>query len=252
MLAHKFLKLSFASFFALTFPILTSLNVSSIAQRRSAPLVQFPMLNNANCQYITSGIDYDFSAYGVPGIGRPYARVEASPIISRQVYNSDFQLRATSGSYTALACDINTDDFDMLTLQMGVMDASADRNEKLHVKIYQSGTVVSNRPEVSPGEVIDFIVDLKNTQYQKPGNISVELTCENSTQNYGCILYFIEAELYPTGNYLSQQSSEWRQDENVSERSVQQVNDSNNDSIAQEVTDDISGALSDLFNRIFD
>lgn len=175
----------------LLFPFLIS-NLRSVMAQEGRPdqNIRFLLLDNANCDYTAS------HRGSWATVGGPFERRQMPPIINRQLETSIFHIRAPRQQYTTLVCNINTDDFDTLTLRMGVADESGARNEQMTVNVYQGDdNIIASRQNAEPGAVMHLSIDLSNTPYGNPGNIAIELLCDRSSYSPGCILYFLEAEL---------------------------------------------------------
>lgn len=187
----------------LSFPFIGIFSGPSAAQRQG-PRIQFPLLDNATCRPVTS--DTRNLRQEV------LERQEDSVAIGRRIYEYSFFMRARGGGYTTLVCQVDTNDFDTLTLQMGIADEAANRSEKITINLYQSGSNISTYDDVQPGDIISTVIDLADSTFSSPGDIAIELLCDQSTGYYGCYLLFVDAELSPTGEYVSHGSNGAYQD----------------------------------------
>lgn len=239
----KPLHCSLAGTLALTFSLLSSSLFTAVAQRQTTPLRRYPLLDNATCSHNTSSGSGSYAS-----VGRPFERRDMSPIISNQLRESSFHIRAGAGKFTTLVCNIDTSDFETLTLQMGLEDASSDRELKLTVEVMQGGSVIQNPPNLQPGGIINSVVDLKDMTHGNPGSVAIKLSCEKKERNVGCIVYFLEAELSPSGDFLSQGQDLSLSEEGVivSQPNGERTGISFENPVVQGIADDITSALRDL------
>lgn len=153
--------------------------LSAIAQR-VGPRTLYPLLDNARCVEGSSN-------------GR-FSRSQSNAVVQRQLYESDFRISVGKGRAAVLACSIDNTDFDSLTLLMGIDDVSAEYGREMTVNVWQSGSVIESYSNTQGHQLISTNLDLRNTVDARPGNVSIELVCEQSSYNF-CGLHFIEAWL---------------------------------------------------------
>lgn len=231
--------------FALALPLLTVYARPLIAGRQDAA-TQFPLLSNADC---TTTASFRTGTYD------PATKHEDGEVsIARQFYDYFFWIRAEEDHNTAFVCNIDTDAFDTLTLQLGVGDGHVRYNASMTVNIYQSGTIVSTHGPVQAGDLLEDTVDLLDTSWARPGNIAIELLCDRTEYTHGCYLVFIEAELTASSNYISGGRSgpgprSAPQDTTSDERST---DDDNNGGLSGTVGGVLENVIEDALRGIFD
>lgn len=177
------------SLFPLSLFLAVITSVSSAHAQRIGSDTIFPIFDQAQCS--------DASTY--------YAEFEPwdeNISIGRQLYRSPYRLRARhyDGEFALLTCEINTAEFDTLSLRMGIADNVRPSHDAT-VKIYQGGNILGEYRQLVGGDMVEYTVDLLNTSVGTPGDIAVEILCYDAGHANDCYLYFVEAELAPT-NYV--------------------------------------------------
>ena len=163
----------------------------SVQAQRGYPELSAFLLDGANCRTTTSDGNTNYNNLKV--------EEGMEVVIGRILYPTPFLLFAERENHIALACDINTEQFDVLQLQLGVADNEVQRESLMTVNIYQGGTVIQTYGGIEAGKVIDTTVDLSNTDVSRPGSVSIELECLSATNRSApCRLFALEAQLFPT------------------------------------------------------
>ena len=185
---------------------ISSSSLTADAQRRGS-LRRFPLLENSNYRYLTSRCN-PYAAFS-----QCLERGDYEIIVNRQLYTARFRMRAEVGYYTVLVADIDTDDFDTLTLQMAIPDYAAIQEQQPRILLYQGGNVINTFDAIEPGSIKNYVFNLDDSGATNPGDVSVEIQCDKSNQATGCGVYFLEAELSPNGNFISsnEEPPEWRE-----------------------------------------
>lgn len=199
---HYFRALKLLTAAALSAAIISPLIVSQTAkaQRRGSPR-QYPLLENAVHNYISSGYDGSYGSFG-----QTFEEDEREVIAGRRLFTTQFQMRAESGEHTVLSANVNIDDFDALMMKIVTPDYAAAEQHITRIILWQGGNDIARYDDVAPGTVIDYEFALDYSESDDPGNISFELQCAGARTSVGCTVYFIEAELSPTGEYVPLES----------------------------------------------
>ena len=163
----------------------------SVQAQRGYPELSAFLLDGANCRTSTSDGNTNYNNLKV--------EEGMEVVIGRILYPRPFLLFAERENHIALACDINTEQFDVLQLQLGVADDEVQRDSLMTVNIYQGGTIVQTYGGIEDGAVIDTTVDLSNADVSRPGSVSIELECLSTrSSSISCRLFALEAQLFPT------------------------------------------------------
>ena len=164
---------------------------ASVQAQRGYPELSAFLLDGANCRTSTS--------HGNSNYNNIKVEEGMEVIVGRILYPTPFLLFAWRENYISLACDINTEQFDVLQLQLGVADDEVQRDSLMTVNIYQGGTIVQTYGGIEAGAVIDTTVDLSNADVSRPGSVSIELECLSTrSSSISCRLFALEAQLFPT------------------------------------------------------
>lgn len=177
--------------FVLSIVVAAITTAPSVQAQRSGSETIFPLLDQAQCS--------DASA------SSGYAKFESwdeNISIGRQLHNSLYRMwtYASDSYFALLTCEINTAEFDTLSLQMGIAD-NAGINHDATVKIYQGGNILGEYRQLVSGDMVEYTIDLLNTSIGNPEDIAIELSCSNGGSSSYCYLYLINAELTPV-NYV--------------------------------------------------
>ena len=135
------------------------------------------------------------------GFGKPFAQDARDVIAGRRLYNSRFRMRAEPDAYTVLSTNIDTDSFDSLRVKFVTPDYAAAEEHQTRLILWQGGDDKVIYDNMQPGTVIDYEFALDYSNSDDPGSISFEIQCDQG-KGVGCTVYFIEAELSPTGEFI--------------------------------------------------
>lgn len=193
----KSIRLLVAGVISIATLAISSSYLSADAQRRGS-LKRFPLLDNSVHRYFTTGGDTSYTC-----CGRAFNTSEREIITQRQLHTSQFQLRATRGSYTVLTTQVDPERFDSLSLRMITSDQSVVHEPQMRLILWQGGDEKIIYDNIAPGSVLNYEFTIDYSASENPGDISIELQCDQTQYNIGCIVYFTDAELSPIGNFVS-------------------------------------------------
>ncbi|MEN8443875.1 MAG: hypothetical protein ABG776_02560 [Cyanobacteria bacterium J06555_13] len=189
MLTTRFGKIGSA--FLLALPIVSLLPQQLHAQR-SDDFSDF-LLNGATC--VVSGPNSNYS--------RIFSTQEAVSI-NRQAFNREFSIGATQRGDTLLSCNVDTDQFGLVSLQMGAGDESVATEAVMRIGVYHGGNLRHTYNSVQAGSnMVNVLLDLEDPAVaSNPGSFSIEVSCR-AYGNQVCYLHFIEAKLHPASGFAS-------------------------------------------------
>lgn len=168
--------------------LLHLVSILRVQAQRPGSEPSFPLLDNAMC---------DVSWYGnVPFFRR--SEYGDRVTISKRLFTPLYWMRARSGTFL-IACQIDTQEYDTLSLQMGVPDNIAGSPVGT-VTIYQGGNTLVEFRNIVKGDLIEYTVDLLNSDFGNPADVSIEYSCGDAGAHF-CSMYITEAELTPI-NYI--------------------------------------------------
>lgn len=185
---------------ALNFLFVSSVAVTTVGlfglagyAQRSGNIYFSPLLNEATCT--------SFNSTGRIALSETDQNIS----VGRQLYVSDFRLRARRSTTSVLTCKIDPSRFDTLVLMLGIDDADVELSPVMAINIFQSGSLAHSYNNVVPGDIIDVTLDAREPELAHPEDISIELICHRSDGRSSagsvCSVYFIEAQLTSTNEY---------------------------------------------------
>jgi hypothetical protein len=174
--------------------------------------------------------------------------------INRQVFDRIFSIGAyKDGNFVTLSCRADPAEYGLVDLQMGVTDNAVRNEANLTVNIYQGGNLIHTFSNMRAGSIATVVLDLNNPDVlSNPDAFAVEMTCYARSSD--CYLQFIEARLYPAGEYTSFSERDPSSDSSSkfpTDDGIQRPTSDREDAIPNEETGSSTlGELDDILNDI--